>query len=322
MKIALLGGAGFIGTHLTQAYLEANHDVVVIDNLSHSTQHTIDPRARFYHIDIRSPKLHTILSNERPDIVSYHVAYTTDELPQDHLLLDADTSIRGLLNVLESCADAAIKKFIFASGGNTLYGTVDPSQLPLKEETPLQPKQPVDISRMTGEWYVRYYARQYGFQHTILRYANVYGEQATNHPLSYCMAMLLEQRAPIIRGSGDSMHDHIYIDDVVRANLLALVRGDNQTFHISSGEGYTIKHLYRLMAQALGSTIEPVTLSGSLAETEQIVLDNSLARSMLGWYPEVSLYEGIQRMLQRLDGHPHTTQSQQKPTLTHIPSLV
>src|SRR5579863_9580407 len=118
MKIAITGGAGFIGSHLAKAYLDAGHDVLVIDNLSHGSRKAIDTRARFYHVDIRDEKLRTILSMERPDIVSHHVSLwnTPSYLsPSRQFLADADVHVRGLLHILDSCVNAAVGKIIFAS---------------------------------------------------------------------------------------------------------------------------------------------------------------------------------------------------------------
>lgn len=121
MKIAMIGGAGFVGSHLTRAYLNAGHDVFVIDSLVHGTREAIDARARFYHLDIRDGKLQAILQAERPDIVSHHAVQREHTLPCESSLIDADVHIRGLLNVLDGCVNAQISKLIFASGGNSLY---------------------------------------------------------------------------------------------------------------------------------------------------------------------------------------------------------
>ena len=304
MKIAITGGAGFIGSHLTKAYLDAGHDVLVIDNLFHGSRRAIDPRARFYHLDIRDGKLRTLLERERPDLVSHHAAlYGQQDIPGEQPLANADVHIRGLLNVLESSIDAAVSKVIFASGGNTLYGRVKPEHLPITEETPLCPQHPHDISTVAGEWYVRYYAQHYGLKYTTLRYADVYGETdgtLARHPLSYFISMLQKRRRPVIREAPDEVRDHIFIDDVVRANLRALTRGENQTLHISSGRGYPLSHLYQLVADVLESEIEPVYLSSPRMEASSIVLDNTRARHVLGWQPEVNLSVGIWRAVELL----------------------
>jgi UDP-glucose 4-epimerase len=304
MKIAITGGAGFIGAHLARAYLDAGHDVVVIDNLLHGCRQSVDRRARFYQVDIRDRKLGGILQQERPDIVSHHAAQQRASIPGEQSLADADVHVRGLLNVLESCINASVRKVIFASGGNSMYGYTDNEQLPVKEDAPLCPRHPYDISKVAGEWYVRYYTHQYRLKHTILRYADIYGEadsECAHHPLTYFIQMLSKGRRPIIRGTGEEIRDQLFIEDAVEANLCALKRGDNQTLHISAGCGCSLNQLCRMVALLLKSELEPVHISGTLVEEHSIVLDNSRAERVLGWRPQVTLAEGIERALEIWD---------------------
>ena len=301
MKIAITGGAGFIGSHLARAYLDAGHDVLIIDNLVHGNQQAIDPRARFYAIDIRDSKLRTILQQERPDVVSHHAVHYPESIAGEKSLADADVHIRGLLNILEGCVNAGVEKVIFASNGNSLYGHVDVEQLPVTEATSLCPRQLDDISKVAGEWYVRYYTNQFGIKHTILRYADVYGETdvtRAHHPMTYFIAMLLQQQRPIIRGTGEEIHDHIFIDDVVEANLCALNRGENQTLHISSGRGCNQNQLCDMLIILLKSNLDAVHISGTLAEDYSIVMDNSRAQRVLGWRPHIPMMVGMQRALE------------------------
>ncbi|HZO70780.1 MAG TPA: NAD-dependent epimerase/dehydratase family protein [Ktedonobacteraceae bacterium] len=308
MKIAITGGAGFIGTHLAKAYLEAGHDVLIIDSLVHGSRHALDSRARFYQVDIRESNIHTILQQERPDIVSHHAAQRPHMLIGEQSLLDADVHVRGLLNILDACVNASIPKFIYISGGNNLYRPMDAEYRLVTENAPFYPRSPHAISKVAGEWYVRYYTEHYGLKHTIFRYANVYGETPEiyamypHHDLSYYICMLAENRQPIIRGSGNEMQDHIFIDDVVRANLCALQRGENQTLHISSGSSYTLNQLFQAVAQQLRSNLQPIYLHRTCLAIEPtgVVLDNTRALHALGWQPEIALREGVALAVARL----------------------
>ena len=309
MKIAIIGGAGFVGSHVTRAYLNAGHDVFVVDSLIHGTREAVDPRARFYHLDMRDGKLHAILQAERPDIVNHQAIQREHTLPSQGSLIDADVHIRGLLNVLEGCVNAQVSKLIFASSGNSLYrgcalqdaGTA----MLVSEEVETCPLQPQDITKIAGEWYVRYYTRQYGLAHLILRYADVYGETDTVHachPLTAFLAHLSLQRRPIIRGTDRDVRDHIFIDDVVRANLCALERGRNETLHISSAQGYSMKQFYQAAARLLQSNIPPLYISPSQAEPRAVVLDNRRARRVLNWQPEIDFSIGVSLAVERLYG--------------------
>jgi UDP-glucose 4-epimerase len=322
MKIAIMGGAGFIGSHLAHAYLNAGNDVFVIDSLTSGSQQVLDPRARFYHVDIRDKRLQDILLCERPDMVSHHVTQQHETGTGAHTLADADVHVRGLINVLDSCVNASVKRFIFASGGNNLYGRVEAEQLPLAEVTPLHPRSAQDISKAAGEWYVRYYSQQYGLKHTIMRYADIYGEKEPlrfRHPLSYFVRMLHEQQRPVIRGTGNEIKDHIFIDDVVEAHLYLLkelIRGENRTFHISSGQGYSLKQLYNVAARVQNSQLEPVYIAGTHLVSSAIVLDNTQARLALDWQPQITLLEGVRQATQRiLQQNPKTPQMVTSPQL-------
>jgi UDP-glucose 4-epimerase len=233
--------------------------------------------------------------------------------------------VRGLLNILEGCVNAGVSKMIFASNGNSLYGRVAAENLPVTEETALCPRHPDDISKIAGEWYVRYYSNQFGIKHTIFRYADVYGETDmthTHHPLTYFIAMLLQRQRPIIRGTGDEIHDHIYISDVVKANMCALKRGENQTLHISSGRGCSLNQLCDMAVMLLKRDLEAVHISGTLAEDYSIVMDNSQAQRVLGWRPEISMVEGIQCALELWHTHKETGSLCGETALKKVPEVV
>ncbi|HEY0754268.1 MAG TPA: NAD-dependent epimerase/dehydratase family protein [Ktedonobacteraceae bacterium] len=310
MKIALIGGAGFVGSHLTHAYLNAGHDVFVIDSLVHGAREALDKRARFYQLDIRDSKLQTILQAERPDIVSHHAVQREHGLPCEGSLTDADVHIRGLLNVLTGCVQAQVKKLIFASGGNSLYrrNPLQNAETPIpptSEDVEACPLYPQDISKLAGEWYVRYYGHEYHLPYLILRYADIYGEADSArawHPLTSFLSQLVRQHRPTIRGTDCDVRDHIFIDDVVQANLCALERGHNETLHISSARGYSLKQFYHTAACLLQSELAPLYVSPSQSEPTAIVLDNRRANQVLKWQPEIDFLKGVAMAVERLCG--------------------
>lgn len=320
MKIAMIGGAGFVGSHLTRAYLDAGHDVFVIDSLIHGTHAAVDARARFYHLDIRDGKLQAVLQAERPDIVSHHVVQRERNLPYEGSLIDADVHIRGLLNVLDSCVNAQVSKLIFASGGNALYRPCVLQGLemtmPISEDVGTCPLHPQDISKLAGEWYVRYYTQKYRLPHLILRYADIYGEtdaMRARHPLTLFLAQLARQRRPTIRGTVNDVRDHIFIDDVVQANLCALERGRNETLHISSAQGYSLKQFYHTAARILQSEIAPLYISPSQSEPTAIILDNRRAERVLKWQPEINFLKGVSLAVEHFCGKTTETQVHTEP---------
>lgn len=330
MKIAITGGADALGARIAAAYLDAGHDVCMLDTLARGSMSRdtsdplLDPRARFYPVDIRDAAVQTILQQERPDVVN-HLAtqpiHNTQPFYTEQALSDADMHIRGLLNVLDGCVAASVKKLIFASNGITMYRPMHLNEHPqqelpiVTEDMPLCPQRPADISKVAGEWYVRYYTSAYALEHTILRYAEIYGAldgDALQDPTLYFAASLVENQRPVIRGSGQDIRDFLHVDDVVQANLCALERGRNSTLHISSGQGYTLNQFYCAVAQELSSALLPVYLSGSLNEPTAVVLDNSLAQQHLGWRPRVSFSEGVRRTVEHLSRnmvHSHTEDS-------------
>lgn len=211
------------------------------------------------------------------------------------------------MNVLAGCVDAQVAKFVYASGGHSLYRPLPlmasyQHQL-IDEDTPLSPQRAQDISAVAGEMYVRYYTRQHNLSHLILRYADIYGEQDPTcalHPLGKFMRNTLRQRQTVVTQHSQDVRDHLFIDDAVRANLYALERGRNETLHISSGQGYSLNELYQHATVLLGSNITPTYLVPAPVTPTWLVLANERARHVLGWRPEISLARGIELAIARL----------------------
>jgi len=305
MKILVTGGAGFIGSNVVDAYIRAGHEVVIVDNLSSGKKENLNPAARFYCVDITDKKsLHKIFSDEKPDIINHHAAQIDVRKSVADPVFDAQINILGMLNLLELSRlnGGMVKKIIFASSGGTIYGEC-PGDKPLPDEnTPPNPLSPYGVSKLASEFYIKYYSYQFGIKFTILRYANVYGPRQDPHGEAGVVAIfsnkLLNRQECIIYGDGKQMRDYVYVEDVTRANLLALSRGDNEIINIGTSIATDVKKLFSMMASLMeGYNLEPIHRPPREGELIRSVLNINKAEKVLDWRPQVSLEEGLRNTL-------------------------
>ena len=221
MRIIVTGGAGFIGSHVVDAYLAAGHEVVIIDSLwAHGggRRENIPERASFVHVDIRDESLERIFRDFKPDIVSHHAAQHSVAIGARDPKLDARVNVLGLLNVLENSVKANVKKVVFASSGAT-FG--EPDVLPITEATPQLPESPYAITKMVAEHYLRFYKAQHGFDFTALRYGNVYGPRQDPNGeagvISIFIGKFLARQGIKIFWDGEQTRDYVYVGDVAAA---------------------------------------------------------------------------------------------------------
>ncbi|HOG31803.1 MAG TPA: NAD-dependent epimerase/dehydratase family protein [Candidatus Syntrophosphaera sp.] len=299
MKILITGGAGFIGSHVADACLEAGHQVVVVDDLSSGNFANLNPAVKFYQLDIRDPALDEVFAAEKPDVVNHHAAQISVPRSVTEPLLDAQINILGLVNVLENCVKHHIKKVIFISTGGAIYGEAE--EYPTTEDYPPQPLSVYAINKFAGENYLRFYQHQYGLEYTVLRYANVFGPrqiaQGEAGVVSIFVEKLLQDSAPTIYAYPDApegmIRDYVYVKDVVRANLAVLDRGSNEVFNIGTCEETTTSQLYKTILWQLGKKIQPLKGPARKGDLRRSMLDNSKAFKELGWSPIYSLEDGI-----------------------------
>jgi len=299
MKILITGGAGFIGSHVADACLEAGHQVVVVDDLSSGNLANLNPAVKFYQLDIRDPALDEVFAAEKPDVVNHHAAQISVPRSITEPLLDAQINILGLVNVLENCVKHHIKKVIFISTGGAIYGEAE--EYPTTEDYPPQPLSVYAINKFAGENYLRFYQHQYGLEYTVLRYANVFGPrqiaQGEAGVVSIFVEKLLQDSAPTIYAYPDDpegmIRDYVYVKDVVRANLAVLDRGSNEVFNIGTCEETTTSQLYKTILWQLGKKIQPLKGPARKGDLRRSMLDNSKAFKELGWSPIYSLEDGI-----------------------------
>jgi UDP-glucose 4-epimerase len=300
LKVLVTGGAGFIGSHVVDALIKEGHKVLVVDNLSTGKKEHLNPEATFCQLDIRSPELEDVFRREKPDLVNHHAAHVDVRHSVDDPRHDADVNIAGSLNLLECARRYGVSKFVYASSGGAIYG--EPEYLPCDEGHPLNPLCPYGVSKLTVESYLFVYGHTYGLRYVILRYPNVYGPRQDPTGEGGVAAIFARQmvrgEGVVINGSGEQERDFVYVDDIVRANLLAQDLLHGQIYNLGTGVGTSINDLFALMAAMTGYDAEPTHIPPKTGETFKIYLDATKARLALGWQAEVSLHEGLRRTIQ------------------------
>lgn len=304
-KILVTGGAGFIGSHVVDNYIEAGHEVAVLDDLSSGVRANLNPSARFYEMDIRNPELARLFETEKPDFVAHLAAQIDVRRSVTEPQFDAEVNILGGLNLLEQCIKQGVKKFIFASTGGAIYGAQ--KNLPASEETVPHPECHYATSKLAFEHYIALYQRLYGLRYTILRFPNVYGpRQRPDGEAGVCSiltALMLAGKSPTLFGHGTPLRDYVFVKDIARGALLALERGDGETLNLGSGRGTSVRELFDILKDAVGFTGEPVLADLRPGEVKENYITGDKAARILGWKPEVSLEDGLRETAEYIRAH-------------------
>jgi len=298
MRILVTGGAGFIGSHVVDTYIEAGHDVVVVDNLNTGKQENVNPQARFYRVDIRDEDaLRRVFEQEKPEVISHQAALANVRESMEKPAEYADVNIIGSIRLLELARTMGTRKVIYASTGGAVYG--EPDFLPVTEEHPIRPLDNYGASKHAVEHYLYLYKHNYNLDYSILRYPNVYGPRQDPLGEAGVIAIftgrMLKGQACTINGTGEQQRDFLYVGDVARANLLALEKGSGGIYNLGWEKGVDINSLFHMLAEAVGYDKPPVYGPPKLGEVFRIYLDATRARTELGWEPTVSLQEGLAR---------------------------
>lgn len=301
MKILVTGGAGFIGSHVVDAYVQLGHEVTIIDNLSTGRRENLHPKARFLEIDVRDAgKVAEIFNATHFDLVNHHAAQMDVRRSVDDPVYDASVNILGVLNLIECCVKNGVLRVLFASSGGAIYGEQD--YFPADEQHPTRPISPYGVAKLTTENYLFYYKAVHNLDSVCLRYANVYGPRQNPEGEAGVVAIfasrMLAGASPVINGDGRQTRDYVYVGDVVHANVLALNTTGTRIFNIGTGVESDVNALFRHIRNSTRSNVEELHGPAKKGEQLRSVLDARKIQAALGWKVSVSLEEGLQRTVE------------------------
>lgn len=298
MKFLILGGAGFIGSHLVDVLLQKGEVVYVVDNLSTGKKENLNPSADFYKMDICDSGLNQLLCSIRPNVVFHLAAQVSVSGSVHNPYEDTRVNVLGTVNLLEACVKADVKRIIFSSSA-AVYGM--PQYLPINEAHSLNTISPYGASKAAAEEYIRLYQRMYDMNYIILRYANVYGPrqdaEGEGGVVSIFSSRLTSREELTIFGSGEQTRDFVYVKDIVRANLAAAICPPNYTINVSTGEATSINELAQTMISITNTSVEIIHQPERQGDIQHSVLSPQLALEVMGWKPIYKLKDGLKDML-------------------------
>ena len=297
MRILVTGGAGFIGSHLTDRLLAEGHEVSVLDNLSTGKRKNVSRKAAFYKMDILSSRIERVLKKIRPEVISHHAAQMDVRRSVADPLYDAQANILGFINLLESAVKCGVRRVLFASSGGAAYG--EQECYPAPETHPTRPESPYGISKLAGEYYLYYYQKAHGLACSTLRYANVYGPRQDPRGEAGVVAIfsrrMLQGESPVINGNGMQTRDYVYVEDVVEAHMAVLNSGKDGVFNVGTGVETSVNDLFRHLKDLTHADIKEVHGPGRKGEQLRSCLDFGRIYKELEWEPRVSLTDGLGR---------------------------
>jgi UDP-glucose 4-epimerase len=295
LNILVTGGAGFIASHIVDAYIAGGHKVIVVDNLSTGFLENINPLAKFYQLDIRSEKLEDVFQKEKIDVVNHLAAQMDVRRSVSDPKFDASVNVVGGLNVFESAKKHRVKKIIFSSTGGAIYGEQD--YFPADEEHPTRPLSPYGITKLCTEKYLFFYHAVYGMKYVILRYANIYGPRQNPHGEAGVVAIfcnkMLNGEQPVINGDGKQTRDYTFVEDVVHANVAALQYDGSDIFNIGTGIETDVNKLFHELRGHLHPSCPEQHAPAKAGEQQRSVISSKKIENALGWKPAIHLEEGL-----------------------------
>lgn len=304
MKVLVTGGAGFIASHIVDAYVERGHQVTVIDDLSSGLRENVHPKAELLVGDLRDPQTVAGLRGRGFDLVNHHAAQIDVRVSVADPAADAALNIVAALRLFQTMLADGVKKIIFASSGGAAYG--EPHYAPQDEQHPVAPISPYGCAKLAIDQYLYYFRTVQGIRAVSLRYGNVYGPRQRKDGEAGVIAIfagaLLDGQTPHINGTGEQTRDYVFVEDVVRANMAASEPEVDGIFNVGTGVETSVNELYRALTAALEIPIEARYAPAKTGEQMRSVLDGSKLRKLGGLPEPVNLHEGLRRTVEWMKG--------------------
>jgi UDP-glucose 4-epimerase len=305
-RVLVTGGAGFIGSHVAEAYLADGWEVTVLDDLSRGKREQVPAGARLVQVDVRSAEARRAAAEGGFDVMNLQAAQIDVRVSVERPDEDCDVNLRGLVNLLVGARDGGVKRVVFASSGGVIYG--EAAQVPTPESAPKQPVSPYGVSKLAGEHYLRALGALYGFEAVALRYANVFGPRQDPKSeagvVSIFVSRLIAGEPLTIFGDGRQTRDYVFVRDVARANLLAgtarLEGGDGidaAGINIATGGEMSVLELAAGVGAVLGREPRLEFAESRAGELQRSSLDPAKAGRVLGWRPVHRFEEGLEALI-------------------------
>ncbi|GIK60633.1 MAG: NAD-dependent epimerase/dehydratase family protein [Ignavibacteriota bacterium] len=297
MKILVTGGAGFIASQIADEYINEGHQIFILDNLTTGFEKNINLKAQFIREDICSSAIISLFEKEKFDVVNHHAAQIDVRKSVNDPVFDANTNILGTINLLQASIKTGVKKFIFASTGGAIYG--EQEYFPADEKHPTNPVSPYGITKLTIEKYLYFYRNEYGLKYSILRYANVYGPRQNPFGEAGVVAIftnkLLRNENPVINGNGKQTRDYVFVEDVVKANVIALNDNSSEIYNVGTGTETSVNELFLKLNKVAGNKAEEKHGPAPKGEQLRSVISSAKLFNRFKWKPSIKIDEGLQK---------------------------
>jgi UDP-glucose 4-epimerase len=304
MRVLVTGGAGFIASHVVDAYVARGHEVTVVDDLSSGLRENVNPKARLIVGDLRKKETIEGLRGQRFALLNHHAAQIDVRVSVADPAADAELNVVAALRLFQTLIDDGVGKIVFASSGGAAYG--EPQYAPQDEQHPVAPISPYGCAKLAIDQYLHYYRTVHGVRAVSLRYGNVYGPRQRKDGEAGVIAIfagaLLEGQTARINGTGEQTRDYVFVEDVVRANMAASESALDGVLNVGTGVETSVNALYAALTKALGIDRTPQYAPAKAGEQMRSVLDGSRLRAMAGLPEPVALEEGLRRTVEWMRG--------------------